>query len=248
MFFFESKPQEHRKISQRQRRRLSYRRNSSQRIQQLCLLGGLIGCLSIPCLFGSHAAVGIQGLKDWKFEGQVAKSGWSGSASCGLGEGQNLKLHASGLRTGKPSEIGASLNYKLKEGGPSLQLTGSLKPNAASKLKQKVSFSAGLRQRFKFRKDVGTILPWLEVGALLSQGGPAVDAELRQPCGEDLDLALKLRVAENRKGKRTDFNLKALSATAAAEASYNLAGGRLVGSLTKQAEGGTQVSATYRLG
>ncbi|CAJ1417163.1 unnamed protein product [Effrenium voratum] len=76
---------------------------------------------------------------------------------------------------------------------------------------------------------------------VITTGDRAAETELRQPCGEDLDLALRLRLAQAQRRP------KPLISTSA-EASYSLGGGQLVGTVTKLAKGGTQVSASYRLG
>lgn len=81
------------------------------------------------------------------------------------------------------------------------------------------------------------------LGASVSSSGErSAETELRQPCGEDLDLAVRLRMV------RPGLRRQRPSLSTSAEASYNLAGGKLVGTITKHSKGGTQVAASYRLG
>eukprot|EP00434_Breviolum_minutum_P015787 symbB.v1.2.013909.t1/scaffold935.1/size150374/6 len=170
---------------------------------------------------------------------------WRGSAFYGVGE-HNLRLHAQGLSSGAPlfSEVGATLNLKPQEGSL-VQVDGSVSRSHPFRL------TGLVRHQIQPLANLTAVRSWPEgcrkllasLGASASTTGERMaETELRQPCGEDLDLALRLRLV------RPALRPHRSSLSTSAEASYNLAGGKLVGTLTKHAKGGTQVAASYRLG
>eukprot|EP00434_Breviolum_minutum_P015789 symbB.v1.2.013909.t3/scaffold935.1/size150374/6 len=204
---------------------------------------------NVACEERGSSKRGLQGffswLSDWRLQADVGREGWRGSAFYGVGE-HNLRLHAQGLSSGAPlfSEVGATLNLKPQEGSL-VQVDGSVSRSHPFRL------TGLVRHQIQPLANLTAVRSWPEgcrkllasLGASASTTGERMaETELRQPCGEDLDLALRLRLV------RPALRPHRSSLSTSAEASYNLAGGKLVGTLTKHAKGGTQVAASYRLG
>jgi len=215
--------------------------------------GRIVWLCAIGAGLAASRAAGISAaapwpLNDWHLEGQVGRSGWRGAATCALSEGCNVQLRAQGRANNELSELGASVDLTHKA-GTGFELSAGLVPGA----RDKVRFKARLKQTMQGLPRPPTALQALRarfpqlgnltsvLGASVTQSGVAVDAELRQPLSEDVDVSLRLRLAREQARP-------GLLGSAGAELGCRLGGGKLVGGLVAGAPGGTQVTAAYRLG
>lgn len=176
----------------------------------------------------SHGAASVAGLlKDWHLRGEVGGDGWQGTATYKLEGGHSLKLGAAGEQT-RVTQLEAAVGYQACGPEPNVELAATVKPGTKA-----------LRYRARLSKSIDAVPSSPIVAASFTNGQALVETSLKKDLPKGVGVSAKLQLPYS-------YGKRAVAPALLAETSYDVAGGRLVGTVvTNGPSGGTRWAARF---
>jgi len=189
----------------------------------------LAACCASSLLAAGRPGVstaGVFSVRDWRLKGEVGADSWKTSATYSLEGGHAVKIAATGVQ-GNVNDVGAGFDFKSPGRAPDVGVSAAFKPKTGY-----ISYRARLSKRLDKHPAMPT------VAATITDKSVALETSLKRQMNSGLTLQTSLQLPYT-------FKQGSIDPMLTTEASYPVAGGKFVGTMSSQGPRKTRWAAKF---